>query len=80
MIRTGVADFTIEDDAPPITVERFLALPDNVVHRELIQGRVREMDITVRNRFHSRIDARIVQKLLNWLDEQPPAARAGCLG
>jgi Uma2 family endonuclease len=66
-----VADFTLAADSPPMTVEEFLALPENGVHRELIQGRVREMGMTVRNRIHSRIEARIVQKLLNWLDLQP---------
>ena len=66
-----VADFTLVADSPPMTVEEFLALPENGVHRELIQGRVREMGMTVRNRFHSRIEARIVQRLLNWLDQQP---------
>ena len=65
-----VADFILVADSPPMTVEEFLALPENGVHRELIQGRVREMGMTVRNRFHSRIEARIVQKLLNWLDQQ----------
>ena len=66
-----VADFSLVADSPPMTVEEFLALPENGVHRELIQGRVREMGMTVRNRFHSRIEARIVQRLLNWLDQQP---------
>jgi Uma2 family endonuclease len=64
-------DFTIADESPPMTVEEFLALPDNGVHRELIQGRVREMGMKVRNRFHSRVEARVVQRLLNWLDQQP---------
>src|SRR5271157_4922689 len=68
---SSVADFTLVADSPPMTVEEFLALPENGVHRELIQGRVREMGMTVRNRFHSRIEARIVQRLLNWLDQQP---------
>src|SRR5271157_3022003 len=69
---SSVADFTLVADSPPMTVEEFLALPENGVHRELIQGRVREMGMIVRNRFHSRIEARIVQRLLNWLDLQPP--------
>ena len=68
----SVADFTLTEDAPPVTIEEFLALPDNGVHRELIQGRIRELGITVRNRFHSRIEARVGQKILNWLDQQPP--------
>ena len=51
-----------------MSVEEFLALPEDGVHRELIQGTVREerdiLDglergilVTVRNRFHSRIEA-----------------------
>ncbi len=71
MIMHGVADFAIDDDAPPMSVEEFLALPDDGVHRELIQGRVREMGMTIRNRVHSRAQARIAQRLLNWLDRQP---------
>ena len=55
-----VVDFTLAEDFPPLTVEEFLALPDNGVHRELIHGRVREMGMTVRNRFHSRIEASVV--------------------
>jgi Uma2 family endonuclease len=66
-----VADFTIADASPPMTVEEFLALPDNGVHRELIQGRVREMGMTVGNRFHSRIEASVVYHLVEWVREQP---------
>src|SRR5438477_413567 len=68
---SAVVDFTVAVDTPPMTVAEFLALPDNGVHRELIQGRVREMGMIVGNRIHSRIEARVVQRLLNWLDEQP---------
>jgi Uma2 family endonuclease len=68
----SVADFTMTEEAPPVTIEEFLALPDNGIHRELIQGRIRELGMTVRNRFHSRIEARVGQKILNWLDQQPP--------
>lgn len=76
---SSVVDFTIADDAPPMTVEEFLALPDNGVHRELIQGRVREMGMTVRNRFHSRIEASVVFHLVKWLREQPePRGQVVC--
>jgi Uma2 family endonuclease len=68
---SSVVDFTPVQDSPPMTAEEFLALPENGVHRELIRGRIRELGMTVRNRFHSRVEARIVQKLLNWLDLQP---------
>jgi Uma2 family endonuclease len=65
-----VADFTLTDESSSMTVDEFLALPDNGVHRELIQGRVRELGMTVRNRFHSRIEALIVYMLVAWLRQQ----------
>ena len=68
----SVADFTLTEDAPPVTIEEFLALPENGVHRELIQGRVRELGKTVRNRFHSRIEAAVAFTLVGWLRVQPP--------
>ena len=68
----SVADFTLTEDAPPVTIEEFLALPDNGVHRELIQGRVRELGASVCDRFHARIEALVAYRLLNWLDQQPP--------
>ena len=51
-----------------MSVEEFLALPDDGIHRELIRGTVREFKsdaeepirgprMTVRNRFHSQIEA-----------------------
>lgn len=74
-----VVDFTVVEDSPPMSVEEFLALPENGVHRELIQGRVRELGMTVRNRIHSQIEARVAQKLLNWLDLLPePRGRVVC--
>jgi Uma2 family endonuclease len=65
-----------------MSVEEFLALPDDGIHRELINGKVREerdgaglgergCSVTVRNRFHSRIVIRIGQLLANWMDGQP---------
>src|SRR5208283_322633 len=72
IIVMSVADFTLTEDAPPVTIEEFLALPENGVHRELIQGRIRELGAPVRDRFHSRIEALVVYRLLNWLDLQPP--------
>ena len=74
-----VADFSLVADSPPMTVEEFLALPENGVHRELIQGRVREMGMTVRNRFHSRIEASVVYHLVKWLKEQAqPCGQVVC--
>jgi Uma2 family endonuclease len=65
-----------------ISVEEFLAIPDDGVHRELIRGKVREerdnltleqrrRPVTGRNRFHSRIVIRIGHLLANWMDSQP---------
>jgi Uma2 family endonuclease len=65
-----------------MSAQEFLALPDDGVHRELVLGRVREdrelweggkrgTEVTVRNRFHSRIVIRVGQLLANWMDLQP---------
>jgi Uma2 family endonuclease len=65
-----------------MSVQEFLALPDDGIHRELVRGRVREdrelcesgnkgAEMTVRNRFHSRIIIRVGQVLANWMDLQP---------
>jgi hypothetical protein len=65
-----------------MSVQEFLALPDDGIHRELIHGRVREdrelwaggkrgTEATVLNRFHNRIVIRVGQLLANWMDLQP---------
>ena len=65
-----------------MSVEEFLAIPEDGIHRELLNGRVREESdgaglgerwgsVTVRNRFHSRIVIRTGQLLANWMDTQP---------
>ena len=61
-----------------MSAQEFLALPDDGIHRELVRGRVREdreppeggrrgSELTVRNRFHSRIVIRVGQVLANWM-------------
>jgi Uma2 family endonuclease len=54
-----------------VTTEELLALPDEGMERWLIRGELREKPMTKRNRWHSRVEARIAQILLNWLDQQP---------
>jgi Uma2 family endonuclease len=65
-----------------MSVEEFLAIPDDGIHRELIRGKVREerdyipleergRPVTVRNRFHSRIEAKISYVLVDWSVRQP---------
>jgi Uma2 family endonuclease len=54
-----------------MTTEELLALPENGVQRWLIQGKLREKPMIVRNRWHSRIMARVAKILDNWRDQQP---------
>jgi hypothetical protein len=53
---------------PPMTVEQWLALPDDGMDRELIHGELRERPMTVRNQFHSKVMAIISHRLLSWLE------------
>jgi Uma2 family endonuclease len=71
-----------------ITLEEFLALPDDGVYREVRRGVLREYrgeNVTRRNKHHARIEARLAQLLRNWLDQQPPktgevhSGEAGCI-
>jgi Uma2 family endonuclease len=76
--------------APPevrlMTTEEFLALPDDGIERDLIDGIVREWGprMTRRNRDHSRLEANISCLLVSWLRTQPEprgavhAGEAGC--
>jgi Uma2 family endonuclease len=73
-----------------MTAEEFLALPDDGVERWLIRGQLREKratregSMTVRNRWHSRIMARVVFLLESWRGQQPEprgavlCGEAGC--
>jgi Uma2 family endonuclease len=76
---------TVAAAAPSVmTTEELLALPQDGVERWLIRGQLRERPMTVRNRWHSRIMARVAQILANWLDRQPEprgavlCGEAGC--
>jgi Uma2 family endonuclease len=68
-----------------MTTEEMLALPENGMDRELIAGQLREKPMTKRNRWHSRVEAKIAQILGNWLDQQPQprgevlSGEAGCI-
>jgi Uma2 family endonuclease len=60
-----------------MTVEEFLALPDDGVRRWLIRGQLREEgqagdpEMTVRNRFHSFLMANFSYELGAWRRKQP---------
>lgn len=54
-----------------MTWQEFLALPDDGTDRWLLRGHLMEGTVTVRNRFHSRVIARVSHVLINWLDLQP---------
>lgn len=57
-----------------MTVEEFLALPDDGVERWLIRGQLREKrdtDMTMRNKAHSITEGRVTRVLGNWVMTQP---------
>ncbi|HZU35002.1 MAG TPA: Uma2 family endonuclease [Gemmataceae bacterium] len=55
---------------PVTTTDELLALPDDGMERWLIRGQVREKPMTVRNRVHSLIMARVTLHLGQWLETQ----------
>lgn len=54
-----------------MNTDELLAMPRDGVKRWLIRGKLREMPMTIRNRWHSQIMMRMAQLLGNWLDQQP---------
>lgn len=68
-------------DGDRMTLAEFHALPDDGVERELVGGVVRviseEEQMTRRSKKHCGSMARVDQKLLNWLDNDPGAT--GCV-
>lgn len=68
-----------------MTVEEYLALPEDGLDRNLIRGQLWEKPTTRRYRTHAEIEARIAQLLGNWLDRQPTprgkilSGEAGCI-
>jgi len=54
-----------------MTLEEFLALPDDGMDRELIRGEVRERPMTRRNRFHAASESKVSHLLRSWLEQQP---------
>jgi Uma2 family endonuclease len=58
-------------ETPRMTVEEFLALPDDGVERMLIDGVVREVGMTVRNWQHSAILMKLGMVLNLWLRDRP---------
>ncbi len=61
------------------TAEEIFALPDDGIHREIINGELRERPMTVRNRTHSKIEATIVGCLREWLKQlSEPRGKISC--
>jgi Uma2 family endonuclease len=54
-----------------MTVEEFLAIPEDGISRELIRGELRERGMTTRNRFHGNVQSLVCTALQNWLDGRP---------
>jgi Uma2 family endonuclease len=66
-------------DAPVMTTDELLALPPDGIERWLIEGQLRERPMTVRNRFYSRIMARLSHFLESWRESQPePRGKVLC--
>jgi Uma2 family endonuclease len=66
-----------------MTVEEFLALPEDGIDRELIRGEVRIRGMTVRNQFHCSATAQVAFELEAWLrtkNPRPGKVFAGELG
>ncbi len=57
--------------APILTTEQLLAMPDDGKDRWLINGELREKEITRRNKSHSAVEARFARLLGNWNLAQP---------
>jgi len=57
--------------AKTMTVEEFLAIPEDGISRELIRGQLKERGMTTRNRFHCTVQSRVTTSLQNWVDQQP---------
>lgn len=76
---------------PAITLEEFQALPDDGIERYVLRGELVEVrdpqapSMTVRNRWHSRVQVKISTVLENWSQESAPprglvyAGEAGCI-
>jgi Uma2 family endonuclease len=58
--------------ATPLTMEEFLALPDDGMERWVIAGELREKPMTMRNRFHSACMTCSATELETWRRQQPP--------
>jgi len=56
----------------PMTVEEFLALPDEDMDRELIRGTLREKQKTYHSRHHAKTEANLIGLLGRWLELQGP--------
>jgi Uma2 family endonuclease len=54
-----------------MTTEELLAMPEDGKERELSRGRLREREMTVRGRRHTRAGISIGTLLKNWLNKQP---------
>lgn len=56
--------------AATVTTNDILSMPENGMDRWLIAGEIRERPMTIRNRFHSRITAKLCVLPGQWLERQ----------
>lgn len=69
---TATALEPIEAEDRVFTTEDLLAIPDDGIERWLIDGRIVEVGMTQRNKFHTGVEALVSQHILNWRDTFPP--------
>ncbi|HSV16258.1 MAG TPA: Uma2 family endonuclease, partial [Tepidisphaeraceae bacterium] len=63
---------TTATETPLMTTAELLALPDDDgIERELVRGRLKDREMTRRNRRHARSGAKLAKMLGVWLEQQP---------
>lgn len=53
------------------TTEALLALPDDGIERWIVNGKLVEVGMTIRNKYHTRVQSRVSYLLEAWLEAQP---------
>ena len=70
----SIVDPVVTDPIVPrqqMTVDEFLALPEDGIDRMLIDGKLWELGMTVRNHLHAEVAANVTGLLLAWIKAQP---------
>ena len=66
----SIAELVATDLEPPrvrMTIDEFLAIPEDGIRRMLLDGEVWEVGMTTRNQVHSQLEIQIGHLLKIWL-------------